>query len=124
MYELEYVVASGYHNLTAMDPPASDAVNGGAVPSQCVLAFSGCELKEDRLKDWLRSCAKQVPEPKCFKNYFIYWVILRFHLLFRLLYTQCNDGPWTYIEKKLSYNFYRNLRRKKTEVEVIWTRQK
>ena len=62
MYELEYVVTSGYHNLTAMDPAASDAVNGGAVPSQCVLAFSGCELKEDQLKDWLRSCAKQVSE--------------------------------------------------------------
>ena len=63
MYELEYIVTSGYHNLTAMDPPASDAVNGGRVSSQFVLAFSGCELKEDQLKDWLRSCAKQVSEP-------------------------------------------------------------
>ena len=62
MYELEYVVASSYHNLTAMDQSPSDAVNGGSVPSQCVLAFSGCELKEEQLKDWLRSCAKQVSE--------------------------------------------------------------
>ena len=60
MYELEYVVVSGYYKLTPIDPPPSDVVNGGPARNQFVVAFSGCELKQDQVKDWLRSCAKQV----------------------------------------------------------------
>ncbi|KAG9465277.1 hypothetical protein GDO78_018569, partial [Eleutherodactylus coqui] len=35
-----------------------------SIHQQCVLVFTGCSLKEDDLKDWLRQCAKQKPQKK------------------------------------------------------------
>ncbi|XP_069601233.1 dynein axonemal assembly factor 9 [Ranitomeya imitator] len=33
-----------------------------SILQQCVLVFTGCALREDDLKDWLRLCAKQKPQ--------------------------------------------------------------
>ncbi len=53
MYEVQATVLSGYVSLSPVDA-------SGVGSGPCVVAFTGCDLKEDQLKDWLRSCAKQV----------------------------------------------------------------
>ncbi|XP_069832427.1 dynein axonemal assembly factor 9 isoform X1 [Dendropsophus ebraccatus] len=39
-----------------------------AIHQQCVLVFTGCGLKEDDVKDWLRQCAKQKPQKKALRT--------------------------------------------------------
>ncbi|KAM9329799.1 dynein axonemal assembly factor 9 [Gastrophryne carolinensis] len=47
--------------------PRHDARENG-VHQPCVLVFTGCSLKENELKDWLRQCAKQKPQKKAFRT--------------------------------------------------------
>ncbi|XP_068130756.1 dynein axonemal assembly factor 9 [Hyperolius riggenbachi] len=35
---------------------------------QCVLVFTGCSLKEEELKEWMRQCAKQKPQKKALRT--------------------------------------------------------
>ncbi|CAN2388356.1 Chromosome 20 open reading frame 194 [Pristimantis euphronides] len=38
------------------------------IHQQCVLVFTGCSLKEDDVKDWLRQCARQKPQKKTIRT--------------------------------------------------------
>ncbi|XP_072026919.1 dynein axonemal assembly factor 9-like [Amphiura filiformis] len=90
LMEVQYVTLSQHLNLTAAlespsarppaptspkhpQPPGSAATNGNSVMNgpngdnngvgYCFV-FTGCELKETDLKEWLRACAKQKPVKK------------------------------------------------------------
>ncbi|KAM4709710.1 dynein axonemal assembly factor 9 [Discoglossus pictus] len=39
-----------------------------SIHQPCVLVFTGCSLKEEDIKDWLRQCAKQKPQRKAFRT--------------------------------------------------------
>ncbi|XP_053560295.1 dynein axonemal assembly factor 9 [Bombina bombina] len=39
-----------------------------SIHQQCVLVFSGCSLKEEVIKEWLRQCAKQKPQRKLLRT--------------------------------------------------------
>ncbi len=58
MYEVQFAVLSGYLSLTPTD--AASVVDEKSSSPQSVMVFTGCDLNEDQLKDWLRSCGKQV----------------------------------------------------------------
>ncbi|XP_075705772.1 dynein axonemal assembly factor 9 [Rhinoderma darwinii] len=48
-----------------MPPPdPRHELRENSIHQQCVLVFTGCALKEDDLKDWLRQCARQKPPKK------------------------------------------------------------
>lgn len=57
--EVSYNTIRGSLNVTPeQDQPLNVAPKDSS--SSCFLIFDGLDLTEDRLKDWLRRCAKQV----------------------------------------------------------------
>ncbi|XP_071982447.1 dynein axonemal assembly factor 9 isoform X2 [Engystomops pustulosus] len=49
-------------------PDPRHELRDAGIHQQCALVFTGCSLKEDDLKDWLRLCAKQKPQKKSLRT--------------------------------------------------------
>lgn len=52
----------------APPPDPRHDVRENSIHHHCVLVFTGCSLKEEEVKDWLRECAKQKPEKKALRT--------------------------------------------------------
>ncbi|XP_018082589.1 uncharacterized protein C20orf194 [Xenopus laevis] len=49
-------------------PPPDPKRDQRETTQPCMLVFTGCSLKEDDVKDWLRQCAKQKPQKKLLRT--------------------------------------------------------
>ncbi|KAK3095428.1 hypothetical protein FSP39_014571 [Pinctada imbricata] len=63
--DVQYCTTSNFLSVTkSLDQSGLVANGDGINHSQSTIMFTGFELKEEILKDWIRSCAKQKPKKK------------------------------------------------------------
>ncbi|CAI9567828.1 unnamed protein product, partial [Staurois parvus] len=68
-----HTLSNSLRLLPAEDGPAPPPdprhdVRENSMHHHCVLVFTGCSLKEEEVKIWLRECAKQKPEKKALRT--------------------------------------------------------
>uniref|UniRef100_A0A8C5QTW4 Dynein axonemal assembly factor 9 n=1 Tax=Leptobrachium leishanense TaxID=445787 RepID=A0A8C5QTW4_9ANUR len=75
MFDVSHNTLTNSLNLLPLEagptpPPDSrqDHQREGNIHQQCVLVFTGCSLKEEDVKEWLRQCAKPKPTKKTLRT--------------------------------------------------------